>query len=76
MGVSRILLAILCGAYSEDQAPDEKGKMETRTVLRFAPRIAPVKVAIFPLLKNKPDLVEKAKAVRDMLHAIAHERLL
>src|SRR5205085_8242734 len=67
VGVDRILLAILCTAYTEDQAPDEKGKMETRTVLRFAPRIAPIKVAVFPLLKNKPELVEKAKAVRDLL---------
>ncbi|HVU26270.1 MAG TPA: glycine--tRNA ligase [Verrucomicrobiae bacterium] len=67
VGVDRILLAILCSAYSEDQMPDEKGKMETRVVLRFAPRIAPIKAAIFPLLKNKPELVEKAKAVRDLL---------
>src|SRR5271169_1029796 len=67
VGVDRILLAILCSAYCEDEAPDEKGKMESRTVLRFAPRIAPIKVAIFPLLKNKPELVEKAKAVRDLL---------
>ena len=67
VGVDRILLAILCSAYGEDEAPDEKGKMETRVVLRFAPCIAPVKVAVFPLLKNKPDLVAKAKAVRDLL---------
>jgi len=66
-GVDRLILALLCNAYNEDQAPDEKGKMETRVVLRFAPCIAPVKVAIFPLLKNKPDLVAKAKAVRDLL---------
>ncbi len=67
VGVDRIMLAILCSAYCEDQAPDEKGKMESRVVLKFAPRIAPIKVAIFPLLKNKPELVEKAKAVRDLL---------
>jgi glycyl-tRNA synthetase len=67
VGVDRILLAILCSAYCEDEAPDEKGKMESRIVLRFAPRIAPIKAAIFPLLKNKPELVEKAKAVRDLL---------
>ena len=67
VGVDRILLAILCSAYGEDQAPDEKGKMETRVVLRFAPCIAPIKAAIFPLLKNKPELVAKAKAVRDLL---------
>ncbi|HEV2330167.1 MAG TPA: glycine--tRNA ligase [Verrucomicrobiae bacterium] len=67
VGVDRILLAILCGAYTEDEAPDEKGKMESRVVLRFAPRIAPIKAAVFPLLKNKPELVAKAKAVRDLL---------
>jgi glycyl-tRNA synthetase len=67
VGVDRILLAILCSAYAEDEAPDEKGKMETRIVLRFAPRIAPIKVAVLPLLKNKPDLVNKAKEVRDLL---------
>ncbi len=67
VGVDRIMLAILCSAYTEDEAPDEKGKMESRVVLRFAPRIAPVKCAIFPLLKNKPELVAKAKQVRDLL---------
>jgi glycyl-tRNA synthetase len=67
VGVDRILLAILCSAYCEDQAPDEKGKMETRTVLKFHPRIAPIKVAVFPLLKNKPELVKKAQEVRDLL---------
>ena len=41
--------------------------METRVVMRFHPRIAPIKVAVFPLLKNKPELVKKAKAVRDLL---------
>jgi glycyl-tRNA synthetase len=66
-GVDRLILALICNAYVEDQAPDEKGKMETRTVMRFHPRIAPVKVAVFPLLKNKPELVSKAKEVRDLL---------
>ena len=66
-GVDRLALALICNAYAEDSAPDEKGKMETRVVMRFHPRIAPVKVAIFPLLKNKPELVRKAKEVRDLL---------
>jgi glycyl-tRNA synthetase len=66
-GVDRMALALLCHAYSEDQAPDEKGKLETRVVMRFHPRIAPIKVAVFPLLKNKPELVRKAKEVRDLL---------
>lgn len=66
-GVDRLALALICNAYAEDSAPDEKGKMETRIVMRFHPRIAPIKVAIFPLLKNKPELVKKAKEVRDLL---------
>jgi glycyl-tRNA synthetase len=41
--------------------------MESRIVLRFHPRIAPIKCAVFPLLKNKEPLVAKAKAVRDLL---------
>ena len=59
-GVDRLALALICNAYAEDSAPDEKGKMETRIVMRFHPRIAPLKVAVFPLLKNKPELVKKA----------------
>jgi glycyl-tRNA synthetase len=66
-GVDRLILALVCNAYNEDEMPDEKGRMETRVVLRFSPRIAPIKVAVFPLLKNKPELVEKAKEVRDLL---------
>jgi len=66
-GVDRLILALLCQAYSEDQVPDEKGKLETRIVLRFHPRIAPIKVAVLPLLKNRPELVQKALQVRDLL---------
>jgi glycyl-tRNA synthetase len=66
-GLDRLALALICNAYAEDSAPDEKGKMETRVVLKFHPRVAPIKVAVFPLLKNKPELVAKAKAVRDLL---------
>jgi glycyl-tRNA synthetase len=61
VGVDRILLAVLCAAYVEDEAPDEKGRMEKRTVLRLSPRIAPIKVAVLPLLKNKEPLVARAK---------------
>jgi glycyl-tRNA synthetase len=66
-GVDRTVLALICEAYSEDQAPDEKGKMETRLVLRFHPRIAPVKCGVFPLLRNNPQLVAKAKEIVDLL---------
>src|SRR3954471_10555356 len=66
-GVDRTVLALICEAYTEDEAPDEKGKMETRTVLRFRPRIAPIKCAVFPLLKNKEPLVAKAREIINLL---------
>ncbi len=66
-GVDRLILALLANAYAEETVTDEKGKAETRVVLRFHPRVAPVKVGIFPLLKNKPELVQKAMALRDTL---------
>ena len=66
-GVDRTVLALICEAYSEDEAPDDKGKMETRTVLRFHPRMAPIKCAVFPLLKNKEPLVAKAKEILGLL---------
>jgi len=66
-GVDRTVLALICEAYCEDEAPDEKGEMETRVVLRFHPRVAPIKCAIFPLLKNKEQLIAKAKEIVDLL---------
>ena len=66
-GADRLILALICNAYQEEEITDEKGKKEVRTVLRFHPRVAPVKVGIFPLLKNRPELVQKAIAVRDLL---------
>jgi len=58
VGVDRIILALLCSAYAEDEVEGEK-----RVVLRLHPRIAPVKVAVLPLVKNKPELVAKADAL-------------
>src|SRR5712675_196642 len=66
-GVDRTVLALICDAYDEDSAPDEKGKMETRIVMRFHPRVAPIKCAIFPLLRNKEALVAKAREVQALL---------
>jgi glycyl-tRNA synthetase len=51
-GADRATLAFLCEAYTEDQAPDEKGQMQTRTLMKFHPRIAPIKAAVFPLVKK------------------------
>jgi len=61
-GVDRALLAFLCEAYDEDEAPDENGNPQKRTVLRFHPRLAPIKVAVFPLVK-KGGMPEKARTI-------------
>jgi glycyl-tRNA synthetase len=66
-GVDRIALALLCAAYDEETISGENGKTEVRVVMRFAPRIAPVKVAVFPLLRNRPPLVQKAQEVFRLL---------
>ncbi len=52
-GADRATLAFLCEAYCEDEVPDEKGKLQRRTVMKFHPRIAPVKAAVFPLVKKE-----------------------
>jgi glycyl-tRNA synthetase len=61
-GVDRGALAFLCEAYSEDQAPDENGTMQQRVVMRFHPRLAPIKAAVFPLVK-KDGMPEIAKEI-------------
>ena len=66
-GVDRTVLALLCNAYDEETVTDEKGKSETRIVMRFHPRIAPIKVGVFPLLKNNPQLVAKAREIQAAL---------
>jgi glycyl-tRNA synthetase len=62
LGVDRSLLVFLLEAYTEDEAPDAKGHMEKRTVLRLDPRLAPVKVAVLPLSRNA-DLSPKARDI-------------
>ena len=59
-GLTRAVLAFLLDAYSEDEAPDAKGKLEKRTVLRIDKRLAPVKAAVLPLSRNT-DLSPKAR---------------
>ena len=61
-GVDRCVLVFLMDAYAEDQAPDAKGAMEKRIVLRLDHRIAPVKVAVLPLSRNA-DLSPKARDI-------------
>lgn len=57
-GVDRTVLAVFSDAYTEDELGGEK-----RIYLKFSPSVAPIKIAVFPLLKNKPQLVDKAKEV-------------
>jgi glycyl-tRNA synthetase len=66
VGVDRSMLAFLLEAYTEDEAPDAKGNMEKRTLLRLDPRLAPVKVAVLPLSRNA-DLSPKARDVATTL---------
>ena len=70
-GVDRTVLAVLCEGYAEETIKDEEsGKEETRVVLRFSPRLAPIKAGIFPLLKNKPELVAIAQSVYKTLQPL------
>jgi glycyl-tRNA synthetase len=65
-GADRFALAVLCEAYTEDQIPDEKGVPQVRVVMKIHPRLAPIKAAIFPLVK-KDGMPEKAQALyRDL----------
>ncbi len=66
-GVDRLILALIANAYSEVVKTDDKGKSETTYTMKFHPRVAPIKVGVLPLLKNKPELVKKALEVRDLL---------
>ena len=59
-GLTRSVLAFLLDAYVEDEAPNAKGGIDKRTVLRLDPRLAPVKVAVLPLSRNA-DLTPRAK---------------
>ncbi|MBR3204085.1 glycine--tRNA ligase [Candidatus Saccharibacteria bacterium] len=64
IGVERVFLAILSEAYSEEKV---EGKEETRTVLKLPENLAPYKICVSPLLKNKPELVKKAREIYDSL---------
>ncbi|MBU0679044.1 MAG: glycine--tRNA ligase [Verrucomicrobia bacterium] len=81
-GLTRAVLVILCEAYREEWVPKdgveggpiaaEPGQptpegYESRVVMKFLPKLAPVKVAVFPLLKNRPELVVKAREIYYML---------
>lgn len=67
LGVDRTILAILASAYTEDELGGEK-----RIYLKLAKNIAPVRAAVFPLLKNKPELISKAREVYESLKLSAN----
>ncbi|MGH2662739.1 MAG: glycine--tRNA ligase [Actinomycetota bacterium] len=65
-GVDRASLAFLCDAYRVEEAPNAKGEIEKRTVLKLHRDLAPIKVAVLPLSRNEK-LVPKAREVFDLL---------
>jgi glycyl-tRNA synthetase len=66
-GVDRLMLALLCEAYEEQKLVDSKGAEDIRTVLHFSPIVAPIKVAIFPLVKKDADQDRIAREIFDKL---------
>ena len=64
-GLGRHVLAVMSKAYTEDELGGEK-----RVYLKLKPAVAPIKVAVFPLLKNKPELVAKAREVYTMIKKV------
>jgi glycyl-tRNA synthetase len=52
-GADRATLAFICEAYNEDEQPDDKGEMQKRVYMKLHPRLAPVKAAVFPLIKKE-----------------------
>jgi glycyl-tRNA synthetase len=66
-GCDRTVLALICEAFDEETLTDEKGKQDVRTVLRFVPRMAPIKVGIFPLLKKNEEQVRICREIQKTL---------
>ena len=58
VGVDRVFLAVICAAYHEEEVEGEQ-----RVVMKFSPRVAPIKAAVFPLVKNNPELVQFASDI-------------
>jgi glycyl-tRNA synthetase len=76
-GADRATLAFLCEAYHEDQAPDDKGEMQTRVVMKLHPRIAPVKAAVFPLVKKDgmPEVAQEIyRALKKQMNVFYDEK--
>jgi glycyl-tRNA synthetase len=66
-GCDRTVLALICEAFDEETLTDDKGKEDIRTVLRFKPTMAPIKVGIFPMLKKNDEQVRIAKDIQKSL---------
>lgn len=71
-GVERGVLAVLNEAYTEE----DLGEGKSRTVLKFKPHLAPIKAAVIPLAKNKPELVAQAKEIKNSLQKLGLGRVL
>jgi glycyl-tRNA synthetase len=69
-GIDRTTLTMLIDAYERENGVDPNGKETERTVLRFHPFVAPVQVAVFSLARNKPELVERARAIEGGLRRL------
>lgn len=67
IGLDRMFLAILSDGLTEEKVPDAKGEDATRIVFKVNPALAPIKFAVLPLVKNKPELTDKAKAIYESL---------
>lgn len=68
-GLDRAVLAVIATAYSKDNLGGEE-----RIYLKLSPTVSPYRIAVFPLLKNKPELTDKAKAVWETLRDIAEQK--
>ncbi len=67
VGCDRMFLSVLTNSLVEETVPDAQGEDSQRTVLRIPPALAPVKCAVLPIVRNKEDLVDKARSVYDKL---------
>ncbi|MDB4614484.1 glycine--tRNA ligase [bacterium] len=65
-GADRATLAFICEAWCEDSQPDSKGNMQTREVMKFHPKLAPIKVGVFPLTKKDGQPEKAAEVYREL----------
>jgi glycyl-tRNA synthetase len=76
-GVERAMLAVLCEAYTEEAVLGKEGSEDaTRIVLKLKPHLAPIKVAVLPLARNKTELVAKAQEIKNNLQKMGLGRIL